>query len=112
MKVDELFTQAKDSLKAGMVYAEPVEQDGMTVIPAARIAAGGGAGSGQDEHGQKGDGGGLGLSARPVGAYVIKDGKLRWQPAIDVNRLVAVLGAVTVAVLLVVGRILRARSDD
>lgn len=107
MKVDELFTQAKDSLKAEMVYAEPVEQDGMTVITAARIAAGGGAGSGQDERGQKGEGGGLGLTARPVGAYVIQDGNLRWRPAVDVNRLIAVLGAVAVAALLVVGRIAR-----
>jgi uncharacterized spore protein YtfJ len=111
MKVDELFTRAKDSLDAKMVYTEPVEQDGTTVIAAARIAAGGGAGTGQDEHGQKGEGGGLGLTARPVGAYVLKDGNLRWQPAIDVNRLIAVIGVVAVAALFVVGRIVRARSD-
>ena len=112
MKVDELFTRTKDSLKATVVYAEPVKEDGMTMIPAVRVAAGGGAGTGQDERGQKGEGGGLGLSARPVGAFVIKDGNLRWKPAVDVNRLIAVLGAVAVAALLVVGRIIvRARSD-
>jgi uncharacterized spore protein YtfJ len=38
VKVDELFTRAKDSLEATTIYAEPVKQDGTTVIPAARSA--------------------------------------------------------------------------
>jgi hypothetical protein len=32
-----------------------------------------------------------GLTAIPVGAFVIRDGVLRWRPAVDVNRVV--LGA-------------------
>lgn len=99
MKIEELFTKARNSVEAKMVFAEPIERNGLTVIPAARVAAGGGGGNGRDRHGQEGEGGGLGLTARPVGAYVIEDGKLRWEPAVDVNRLAAIAGAITVAAL-------------
>jgi uncharacterized spore protein YtfJ len=110
MKIDELLSRATDSLDAKMVYTEPYEKDGITVIAAARLSGGGGGGNGQDEKGQQGEGGGLGLTAKPVGAYVIKDGKLRWQPAIDVSRLLATIGAVTVGILLAAGRIVRIRA--
>ena len=109
MKFDELLSRATESIEAKIVFAEPVEKDGVTVIAAAKIVGGGGGGSGEDQRGRKGDGGGLGLVARPVGAYVLKDGKLRWEPAVDVNRVVATVGAVAVTALLVVGRVLRAR---
>lgn len=99
MKIEELFTKARNSVEARMVYAEPVERGGLTVIPAARVAAGGGGGNGRDRQGQEGEGAGLGLTARPVGAYVIEDGKLRWEPAVDVNRLAAIAGAIAVAAL-------------
>lgn len=110
MKIEELLAQAKNSVEARMVYAEPVERDGLTVIPAARIAAGGGGGNGRDKHGQEGEGGGLGLMARPVGAYVIENGKLRWEPAIDVNRFAAVGGAIVVAAMWLATRAAKHRS--
>jgi uncharacterized spore protein YtfJ len=110
MKIDELLANATNPLEARMVYAEPVEKDGITVIAAARLAGGGGGGTGEDGRGQRGEGGGVGLTARPVGAYVIKDGKLRWKPAVDVNRLFTIVGTVAVAALLVVGRIVRPRA--
>jgi hypothetical protein len=30
-------------------------------------------------------GGGFSVSSRPVGAFVIKDGEVKWQPALDLN---------------------------
>jgi uncharacterized spore protein YtfJ len=105
MTIEELFAQAKNSVEARMVFAEPIEKDGLTVIPAARVAAGGGGGNGRDKQGQQGEGGGLGFTARPGGAYVIADGKLRWEPAIDVNRLLATLGAIAVAALFAATRL-------
>lgn len=110
MKIEELFAQAKNSVAAGMVFAEPVERDGLTVIPAARVAGGGGGGNGRDKHGQQGEGGGLGFTARPVGAYVIENGKLRWEPAVDVNRLATVAGAIVVAGLWLATRAARFRA--
>ena len=71
------------------VFGEPHESDGVTVIPAARVLAGGGSGSRDGrETGASESGGGMGLVAYPVGAYVIKDGAVSWRPAWDVNRLV------------------------
>jgi hypothetical protein len=37
--------------------------------------------------------------ARPVGAYVIKDGTVRWVPAVDVNRAILVAGAIALVAL-------------
>jgi hypothetical protein len=45
----------------------------------------------------RGSGGGFGLAARPVGAFVIKDGAVTWRPTIDVNKIV--LGGQMVAVV-------------
>lgn len=50
------------------------------------------------------------VSARPAGAYVIKDGRVRWRPAVDVNRLFATVGAVAIAYLLTRARIEKARA--
>ena len=58
----------------------------VTLIPAA-LVAGGGAGGG-DEAGN--GGGGFGLRARPIGAWVIRDGDVSWRPAVDVTLLAAV----------------------
>ena len=110
MKIDELFAQARNSVEAKMVFAEPIEKNGLTVIPAARVAAGGGSGNGRDKQGQQGEGGGLGFTARPVGAYVIADGNLRWEPAVDVNRLIAVAGSVIIAALWFGSRTAKARA--
>jgi uncharacterized spore protein YtfJ len=109
MKVDELIAKTKDSLEAKKVYAEPYEKDGITVIAAATLSGGAGGGTGKDEKGQEGEGGGFGLTAKPTGAFVIKDGKVHWEPAVDVNRLIATVGAVTIAALFVALRIVKAQ---
>jgi uncharacterized spore protein YtfJ len=91
------------------VYGEPVEKDGLIVIPAARVAGGGGGGGGHDEEGQQGEGGGFGVSARPAGVYVIKDGAVKWQPAVDPNRVVIAAAAVVIAVLVTRAWVARGR---
>jgi uncharacterized spore protein YtfJ len=81
-----------DSARTGMVFGEPITQDGLTVIPVARVntkgGGGGGTGPAQDGQTQRGRGGGFGMSARPVGVFVIKNGKVTWRPSVDVNRIV------------------------
>jgi uncharacterized spore protein YtfJ len=97
MTIEELLTKARDSLSVRQVFAEPVTQDGTTVIAAALVVGGGGGGSGRDPSGETGQGGGFGLFARPVGAYVIKDGNVSWVPAVDVVRLAEIAGMATTA---------------
>jgi uncharacterized spore protein YtfJ len=81
--VDQMWKGARDAVTVKRVYGEPVERDGVTVIPAAAVR--GGAGGGGDNEGN--GGGGFGLAARPIGAYVIRGGDVSWRPAVDVNRL-------------------------
>lgn len=100
MNVTEIVDTAREALTVKRVFAEPYEQDGLTVIAAARVSGGGGGGGGTDASGQQGEGGGFGASAHPVGAYVIRQGRVTWRPAVDANRLAAVLGMVAVAFLL------------
>lgn len=102
MDVQETISKARDAITVKRVYGAPYERDGVTVIPAAVVAGGGGGGSGEDPGGQVGGGAGFGLGARPVGAYVISDGKVRWEPAVDVNRIATQAIAAAAAVALVV----------
>src|SRR4051812_23570952 len=77
--VDELLRGAREALSVTRVFGEPHEQDGVTVIPAASVRGGGGGGGDKEDNG----GGGFALMAKPAGAYVIKDGDVRWRPAVD-----------------------------
>jgi uncharacterized spore protein YtfJ len=86
--VDEMWKGAREAITVKRVYGDPVERDGVTVIPAASVR--GGAGGGGDS--QQNGGGGFGIAARPVGAYVIREGSVGWRPAVDLNRLLLVAG--------------------
>jgi uncharacterized spore protein YtfJ len=110
MKLDELLGQTRDSITVRRVFAEPYEKDGITIIAAAAVAGAGGGGTGKDPKGQEGEGGGFGLAGRPAGAYVIKNGQVTWRPAVDVNRIVPVIGAVLIAWLVTRVRVKRMRA--
>ena len=96
-------------MTAKRVYAKPVEADGVIVIPAARVigGAGGGNGDGLDGAGQ-GEGAGFGVMARPVGAFVIKDGTVRWKPAVDLLPLFGI----ALLVLLAIRSIIKGMAKD
>jgi uncharacterized spore protein YtfJ len=96
VSIGELLTTIRETLTARRVFGEPIERDGVVVIPAAVVYGGGGGGVGAPQ----GEGGGFGLLARPTGAFVVKDGTARWVPALDVNRLGVVAGVVAVVWLL------------
>jgi uncharacterized spore protein YtfJ len=100
MKVTDVLGTASEAITVKRVFAEPYETEGITVIAAAAVAGGAGGGSGTDPGGQQGEGAGFGASARPVGAYLIKDGQVHWRPAIDPNRIITVVGLVAIAYLL------------
>jgi uncharacterized spore protein YtfJ len=105
MNVDEMLQGARDALSVQRVYGEPIEREGKLIIPAANVRGGGGGGADANHNG----GGGFGLTARPVGAYVVADGQVTWEPAIDVNRIVLGAQIAGVIIALVVGSVLRAR---
>ena len=110
MDITEVFSTVKDTATVKRVFAEPDEKDGLTVIPVALVGGGAGGGSGHDEKGGEGEGGGFAVSSRPAGVYVVKDGRVDWRPAVDPNRIVTVAGVVLVAFLLTRPRVVRAHA--
>jgi uncharacterized spore protein YtfJ len=96
--VQQVIGEARDAITVKRVFGDPFEKDGITVIPAAVVKGGAGGGGGEDSRsGGRGEGSGFGLSAKPAGAYILRGDDVRWQPAVDVNRIV--LGAQLVAVV-------------
>jgi uncharacterized spore protein YtfJ len=86
MDIQEAIAKVQEAMTDNRVYGEPLERDGVIVIPAAEIRGGGGGGGGSDATKQaSGSGGGYGIDARPVGAYVVEGGRVRWEPAVDVT---------------------------
>lgn len=80
-----------DSLSVSRSYGDPIELDGVTVIPVARVTGGaaGGGGEGEDTDGSGGGGfgTGFGLNVNPIGVYEVRGDHLEWKPLIDVTRL-------------------------
>jgi uncharacterized spore protein YtfJ len=93
MRVDELLEGARDAITARRVYGDPVEREGVTLVPAAAVRGGGGGGGDSDGNG----GGGFGLAGRPVGAWVIRDAEVTWMPAVDLTRLAAIAAVALLA---------------
>jgi uncharacterized spore protein YtfJ len=122
MNLTEILGDAKETIGSKGVFGAPFEKNGVTIIPAARIMGGAGAGEGpakrtaDDDVGeeigsvQTGSGGGFGVSGQPTGAFVIKGDKVTWLPAVDVNRLMFGFQIVMVVFLLAMRSIAKARS--
>jgi uncharacterized spore protein YtfJ len=101
MNIEETVAKAAQAMNVKTVFGDSIQQDGMIVIPAAKIRGGAGGGSGAAD---KGSGGGFGIRAVPAGAFVVRNGRLRWKPAIDVNRIILGAQIIFLVALLTVGR--------
>ncbi len=125
MNVDEVLGQARDAMSVKRVFGDPIEKNGVMIIPVARVMGGAGAGTGpnegrqgtgdeaSDEPGASGksagtqSGVGFGAMAGPAGAYVIKGDQVKWQPAISIERMAIIGGFIAVPVLLILRSMLR-----
>jgi uncharacterized spore protein YtfJ len=90
MEVEQVLQRSGEMISASRVFGPPVERDGVTLVPVAWVLGGGGGGQGGPE--TPGDGAGFGVLSIPIGAYVIKDGAVRFSPTYDVGVL-ALIGA-------------------
>ena len=114
MDLSSLLSKVTESMSATRSFGPAFERDDTTVIPVALVVAGGG-GGGASPHGERstdeddgGSGAGFGTVSVPLGVYVVRDGNVRWVPAVDVTRLaIAAIGLVKVGAKLR----LRARSN-
>ncbi|HYY45399.1 MAG TPA: spore germination protein GerW family protein [Actinomycetota bacterium] len=114
MSVEEVIGGVREIMTVRRVFGEPYEKEGVTVIPAARVrgGAGGGGGEGTSEQGQgRGSGSGYAVNATPAGVYVIRGDQVRWQPAVDVNRIAAGGQLVAVVALLTLRAYLKLRGE-
>ena len=84
MDPEHVLTTAQDALTARRVFGEPIQADGVTILPVAIVGGGGGGGKSANSDA----GVGFGLAARPAGVYVIANGDAKWRPAVNVNRIV------------------------
>ena len=99
MRPPEGMGPLREAMRLVHVFGEPCERDSVTVLPVAVVRGGAGGGTGTKDQLDEGGGVAFGVLARPVGVYVLTDGRVEWVPAVDVNRIVtvAVLRRVIVA---------------
>jgi uncharacterized spore protein YtfJ len=105
---DEVLRQIADTVgeKASVstIFGEPVERDGISVIPVAKarfgFGGGGGGGTRRDEEGSGGGGGG-GVLVSPVGYIEVRDDRAEFKRISSPMDLVALVAAGSLAVLTV-----------
>ncbi len=96
MTPEELLHRASEQLSIRRVFGEPIEHDGVVIVPVSVAVGGGGGGSGPDE---QGSGGGVGGVVRAIGVYAINNREVRFIPAVDTTAL-AVVGLAALGLLL------------
>ena len=115
MEPKEAFRSVREALSARQVFGEPVERDGVTVIPAATVIGGGGGGGGNRGSGGGDAGGGepttgavmgFALVGWASGAFEVRNGGVAWRPTLDITRIllagqgvVLLLGLASLAVV-------------
>ncbi|MEX5255898.1 spore germination protein GerW family protein [Kocuria arenosa] len=109
-----VLERALDAVTVRRVFGEAYDLDGATIVPVAHVRGWGGGGGGSGEqHGDSGSGSGLGygINASPAGVYVLHDGAVTWQPAVEPVRIALPVGLAFVAALGVVGWALATRRS-
>ena len=104
--VQEILDKARDTVSVRDVFGEPYERDGVTIIPVARVMGAGGGGAGTAEEGE-GSGYGYGLKSEPVGVFVIRDGKVKFEPAPNINKIVGGAYLVGIVAIITTPRIIK-----
>ena len=104
-RADELIATLADRLGAhfgvSSVFGEPVQRDGVTVIPVANVRVGFGGGTGSDPaKQQEGEGAGGGGSMTAAGYIELKDGRSRYVPIVRPERMVALACLAMLAILM------------
>jgi uncharacterized spore protein YtfJ len=122
---DERLNKFMQSLggtaSAKAVFGEPVEKDGVTIVPVARVRYGGGGGGGRGRGGKKkGDAGdadqvgyghGGGVQAAPVGYIELSGGRATYKRIADPARPMAIallfplVGAISIGIMALSSRL-------
>lgn len=102
--VERLAERVGARAASSAVFGNPVERDGVTVIPVAKVrwGFGGGSGRGIEEGSEKGEigegsGGGGGVMASPLGFIEIREGRAEFRRTSDPSSAVPVVIAAGIA---------------
>jgi len=98
-----LLQRVEEAMTPRRVFGDPVQVDGATVLPVATVGGGGGGG----QKGQGDSGVGFGLGAQPAGVFVIRDGDVKWRPALNLNRVILGGQIIGLAAILTFGSLVR-----
>lgn len=85
--------QVHDRASVRTVFGDPLQVDGRTIVPVAKVQYGLGFGMGrkekekEEEAGGEGGGGGAGVSIRPIAVLEISGQETKVKPVVDVTRL-------------------------
>lgn len=98
--IERLAHQFGITANARNIYGEPVERDGVTVIPVAKAAYAFGGGGGERKDGEEGSGGGGGVTLTPIGYIELKNGQSRFYRIRDRLAILAVIGVTAPLIIL------------
>jgi uncharacterized spore protein YtfJ len=73
INMDHIASTLTSAFNSKIIFSDPIEKDGVTVIPVAKVIYGLGGGTGTRAH-DKGEGGGGGFFAKPVGYIELRNG--------------------------------------
>lgn len=119
--INTITERVKDTANVKVVFGDPVETAGVTVIPVAmvKVAGGGGGGKGRgasalpiegEEMPEGGMGLGMQITAKPLGYIEVVNGTAKLVPIVDVTK-IAVASMITGAVaLMTIGRVMTRRA--
>lgn len=122
--INSITERVKDTANVKVVFGDPVESAGVTVIPVAmvKVAGGGGGGKGRnaavvateglEEQPEGGMGMGLQIVAKPLGYIEVSNGKARLIPIVDVTK-IAIGGMIAgTLALMTIGKMLSKRDNS
>ena len=99
--VERLAEKLGMAANSATIYGEPVEREGVTVIPVSKASYGFGGGEGNGTEGKgAGSGGGGGLALTPVGYIEIKDGATKFRSIRDPQTAVKIVAISSLALFL------------
>jgi len=109
MDPQAILQRVEDVMTARRVFGDPVQVDGVTVLPVATVGGGGGGGRKEHSPGSPGSdsGVGFGLGVKPAGVFVIRDGDAKWRPVLNLNRVILGGQIVGLAAVLTFGSVMR-----
>ncbi|MHA6248421.1 spore germination protein GerW family protein [Pontibacter sp. CAU 1760] len=99
--VERLAEKLGIAADSATIYGEPVEREGVTVIPVSKATYGFGGGEGMGTEGKgAGSGGGGGMVLTPVGYIEMKDGATRFRAIRDPQTVVKIVAIGSLALLM------------